>query len=127
MHFGGSTVLTLLHASNPHAVVLVHDPSRIYHAAYGDSPIFEMCELQREIDILENLYLPKGNRYKVVAVPTRGDENIEKVKGLTSLPIADVRREGGSAIVLDAVLEHLHKEYSWSPNKKLHLNDIKCK
>jgi uncharacterized NAD-dependent epimerase/dehydratase family protein len=118
MHFGGSTVLTLLHASNPHAIVLVHDPSRIYHAAYGDSPIFEMCELQREIDIIENLYLPNGNRYKVVAIPTRGDENIEKVKELTLLPVADVRKDGGRAIILDAVLGHLNKTYNWLPNNK---------
>jgi uncharacterized NAD-dependent epimerase/dehydratase family protein len=127
MHYACSSVLALLHASNPHAIVMVHDPTRKYHAAFAESPIFEMCELQREINILESLYLPKGNRYKVVAVPTRGDENIEKVKGLTSLPVADVRRAGGSAIVLDAVLEHLHKEYSWSPNKKMHPNDIECK
>jgi len=118
MHFGGSTVLTLLHASNPHAIVLVHDPSRINHAAYGESPIFEMCELQREIDIIENLYLPNGNRYKVVAVPTRGDENIEKVKKLISLPVADVRKKGGSLILLDAVLEYLKKEYDWRPNQE---------
>ena len=116
MHFGGSTVLTLLHASNPHAIVLVHDPSRIYHAAYGESPIFEMCELQREIDIIENLYLPNSNHYKVVAIPTRGDENIDKVKELTSLPVADVRKPGGSAIVLNAVLEHLNNTYDWLPN-----------
>jgi Uncharacterized conserved protein len=115
MHFGGSSVISLLHNSNPHAVVLVHDPSRKFHAAYGESPIFEICELQREIDIIENLYLPNGNKYKVVAVPTRGEENIKKTKKLTSLPVADVRTPDGPGIVLDAVLNHLNKAYQWVP------------
>lgn len=117
MHFGGSTVLTLLHASNPHAIVMVHDPSRKYHAAYGNSPIFEMCELQREIEIIESLYLPRGNRYKVVAIPTRGEENIEKVKKLTSLPVADARKSEGRAFLLDAVLMHLNRQFNWHPCK----------
>jgi uncharacterized NAD-dependent epimerase/dehydratase family protein len=116
MHFGCSNVITLLHASNPHAIVMVHDPTREYHAAFGDSPIFKMCELQREINITESLYLPEGNKYKVVAIPTRGNENIEKVKKLTPLPVADVRKPGGPAIILDAVLDHLQKEYNWSPS-----------
>jgi uncharacterized NAD-dependent epimerase/dehydratase family protein len=115
MHFGCSNVITLIHASNPHAIVMVHDPTRKYHAAFGESPIFEMCELQREIEVVENLYLPNSNRYKVVAVPTRGDDNIEKVKKLTSLPVADVRKPGGPAIILDAVLNHLKTEYNWKP------------
>jgi hypothetical protein len=94
---------------------MVHDPSRKSHVAFGDSPIFEMCPLQREIDIIENLYLPNGNRFKIVAVPTKGDENIKKVKKLTNLPVADVRKQGGPAIILDAVLHHLKKEYDWQP------------
>jgi len=116
MHFGGSSVISLLHNSNPHAIVMVHDPNRKYHAAYGESPIFEICELQREIDVIENLYLPNGNKYKVVAIPTRGEENIEKVKKLTSLPVADVRMPGGPAVLLDAVLDHLDKTYNWIPD-----------
>lgn len=119
MHFGGSSVISLLHNSNPHAVVLVHDPSRKLHAAYGDSPIFEICELQREIDIIENLYLPNGNKYKVVAVPTRGEENIEKTRKLTSLPVADVRTPEGPSIILDAVLDHLDKAYQWVPGLEM--------
>ena len=115
LHFGGSTVLTLLHASNPHAIVLVHDPSRKFHAAYGNSPIFEMCDLQREIYLIESLYLPGGNKYKVVAVPTVGKNNIEMVKNLTDLPVEDVRNTGGPAIILDAVLDHLEKTYNWRP------------
>ena len=119
LHFGGSTVLTLLHASNPHAIVMVHDPTRQYHAAFGNSPIFKMCELQREIDLTESLYLPGGNRYKVVAIPTRGEGNIEKVQKLTNLPVADVRKPGGPTIILDAVIEHLKKDYNWQPQNKL--------
>jgi uncharacterized NAD-dependent epimerase/dehydratase family protein len=119
MHFGGSTVLTLLHASNPHAVVLVHDPSRQYHVVYGNTPIFKMCGLQREINLIESLYLPGGNRYKVVAVPSWGEENLKKTKRITHLPVADVRKPGGREIILDAVLQHLEKEYMWKPSESL--------
>jgi uncharacterized NAD-dependent epimerase/dehydratase family protein len=115
MHYACSSVLSLLHASNPHAVVMVHDPERMYHAAFGNSPIFEMCSLQREIELVESLYLPGGNRFKVVAVPTKGLKNIEEVKKLTALPVADVRMHGGPALLLDAVLEHLYKTYNWLP------------
>ncbi len=115
IHFGCSNIITLLHASNPHAIVLVHDPSRKYHTAFGESPIFKMCDLNREITLIENLYLPGGNRYKVVAVPTRGEENIEIIKRMTNLPVADVRKPGGPSIILDAVLQHLEKAYNWSP------------
>jgi uncharacterized NAD-dependent epimerase/dehydratase family protein len=115
MHFGGSNSIVLLHASNPNAIVMVHDPSREFHAAYGTSPIYKMCSLQREIDIVESLYLDGGNRFKVVAVPTIGDENIYKVKELTSLPVADVRKHGGPAIILDSILDHLKEEYKWHP------------
>lgn len=113
MHFGFSSVLTLLHASNPHAIVLVHDPSREYHVIYGNSPVFKMTNLQREIELIESLYLPGGNPYKVVAVPSWGEHNLEKVKKLTSLPVADVRKPGGPAIILDAVLRHLETTYKW--------------
>jgi uncharacterized NAD-dependent epimerase/dehydratase family protein len=115
MHFGGSNSIVLLHASNPHAIVLVHDPSRKYHAAYGNSPIYKMCSLQREIDLIEGLYLPEGNRYKVVAIPGIGEKNIRALRQLTNLPIADVRIPGGSSIILDAVLKHLETTYNWIP------------
>jgi uncharacterized NAD-dependent epimerase/dehydratase family protein len=115
MHFGCSNSITLLHAGNPHAVVLVHDPSRKYHAAFGNSPIYKMCDLQREINLIENLYLDGGNKYKVVAIPTIGEDNIQTVKKLTKLPVADVRKPGGPAIILDSVIAHLEKEYNWAP------------
>ncbi|MBN1182702.1 MAG: DUF1611 domain-containing protein [Bacteroidales bacterium] len=116
MHYGTSSVLTMLHASNPHAIVLVHDPTREYHVVYGNSPIFKMCELEREISIIENIYLPGGSRYKVVAVPTIGLENVQRLKKQIDLPVADVRQKGGPALILDAVLEHLEKTYQWQPS-----------
>jgi uncharacterized NAD-dependent epimerase/dehydratase family protein len=115
MHFACSSSIALLHSSNPHAIVLVHDPSRKFHAAYDDSPIFAMCNLQREIDLIESLYLPGGNKYRVVAIPTIGKENIEIVKNMTDLSVADVRKPGGPAIILDTVLKHLAKSYDWKP------------
>lgn len=115
MHYACSSVLALLHASNPHAIVLVHDPNRKFHAAFGDSPVFKMCDLQREIDLLESLYLPEGNQHKVAAIATRGQKNIETLNKTTSLPLADVRMHGGPAALLDAVLGHLQKTYNWMP------------
>ncbi len=115
MHFGGSTSITLLHAGNPHAILLVHDPEREYHAEFGKSPIMKMCSLTREIEIIENLYLPGGNHFKVVGIPTIGKERIKKIKEISDLPTADVRQTGGPAILLDAVLNHLKKHYKWAP------------
>jgi uncharacterized NAD-dependent epimerase/dehydratase family protein len=114
MHYGCSSTLAMLHGSNPHAIVLVHDPFRKKHLEYSDSPIFEMCGLQREIEVIENMYLPNSNRYKVVAIPTKGNSSIELLSKMNELPVADVRMPGGPAIILDAVLKHLEKEYNWS-------------
>lgn len=115
MHYGASNSITLLHAGNPHAIVMVHDPRRQSHAAYGDSPIFSMCELDREISIIENLYLPHGNRFKVAALATIGQENIHYLRNNQPLPVGDVRQAGGPAVILDAVLAHLETEYQWRP------------
>jgi uncharacterized NAD-dependent epimerase/dehydratase family protein len=115
MHFGTSCVITLLHASNPHAIVAVHDPQRVMHAGYPDSPIFKMCELEREIEIIEKLSLPGGNKFKVTALATIGKENIRTLEKISDLPVADTRQPGGAGILLDAVLKHLQKEYRWRP------------
>jgi uncharacterized NAD-dependent epimerase/dehydratase family protein len=34
MHYGGSCVLSILHAGNPHAIVMVHDEKRKMHVEY---------------------------------------------------------------------------------------------
>lgn len=115
MHYSGSGSIVLLHAGNPHAIVLVHDPSREMHAEMGQSPIFQMCPLEREIKIIESLGLPGGNEFKVVALATRGFENISKLKQSADLPVADARMEGGPSILLDAVLDHLGRMYQWRP------------
>ena len=115
MHYSGSGSIVLLHAGNPHAIVLVHDPSRHMHAEMGNSPIFKMCPLHREISIIESLGLPGGNDFKIVALATRGFENLSKLKQTVALPVADARMEGGPAILLDAVLDHLRHAYQWRP------------
>ena len=75
--------------------------------------------LKNEIEIVEKLSLPGGNNFKVNAIATIGDENIRSLEALRTkgelqdLPIADARKEGGRAILLDAVLSHLKKEYQY--------------
>jgi uncharacterized NAD-dependent epimerase/dehydratase family protein len=115
MHFSYSSSIALLHGGNPHAIVLVHDPTRKIHSKMADSPIFKMCELEREIGIIENLSLPGGNTFKVVALATIGEENIRTLEIVSDLPVADARQPGGAGILLDAVLKHLEKEYRWRP------------
>ena len=115
MHYAFSSSIALLHASNPHAVLLVHDPDREYHAEFDKSPIYKMCDLNREIRIIENLYLPGGNRFKVVGIPTIGNKNIEKLHKQIDLPIADVRQPGGPAYLLRQILQHLKQTYNWFP------------
>jgi hypothetical protein len=72
-----------------------------------------MCKLTHEIDLIESLSLPGGNRFKVVAIPTRGLHNIDKIKQLVDLPVADARSSSGPDILLDAVLSHLENRYGW--------------
>lgn len=125
IHFGTSCVIALLHASNPHAIIVVHDPQREMHAGYPDLPIFKICELNREIDIVESLWLPGGNKYKVVGLATIGKDNIKVLKKISDLPVADARQPGGAGILLDAVLEHLQSVYHWQPETQrslLHAN-----
>lgn len=121
MHYGTSNAITLLHAGNPHAIVMVHDQKRTMHVEYGDSPIFRMGTLKNEIEVIEKLSLPEGNKFKVVAIATIGDDNIETLEKMKvenkipNLPIADARKTGGPAIMLNAILKHLKNEYNWQP------------
>jgi uncharacterized NAD-dependent epimerase/dehydratase family protein len=111
MHYAYSSSIALLHAGNPHAIVLVHDPRRRSHAAMGESPIFRMCELEDEIGIIERLSLPGGNPFRVVALATIGEECVKELSRQSPLPVADARKPGGAALLLDAVLSHLAREY----------------
>ncbi|NJN28810.1 MAG: DUF1611 domain-containing protein [Cyclobacteriaceae bacterium] len=121
MHYATSSSVVLLHVGNPHAIVMVHDQKRTMHVEYGDSPIFKMGTLKNEIEIVEKLSLPGGNEFKVVAIATIGDDNIETLEKMRdrneipNLPIADARKIGGPEILLDAVLKHLKEKYNWRP------------
>jgi len=118
LHHYASTVVTLLHASNPHAIVLMHDPSRKYLLGYTDTEFFQVLPLQRNIDIIESMYLEGGTKYKVVAVSTWGEDNAEQVKKMTNLPVANGFKEDGPGIIMDAVLQHLKDTYKWIPSNQ---------
>lgn len=107
MHYAYSASIALLHAGNPHAIVLVHDPRRTQHSAMGDSPIFRMCSLDQEIAIIEGLGLPGGNPFKVVALASIGEACVAQLRAETGLPVGDVRAPGGPGVILDALLAHL--------------------
>jgi len=109
MHYAYSSSIALLHASNPHAIVLVHDPRRQQHAAMPPRRIFRMCALEDEIALIERLSLPGGNRFAVVALATIGDDCVRELTSTQALPVADARAAGGPAVLLDAVLAHLAK------------------
>ena len=104
--------LALLHGSNPDCIVLVHDDTRLNHKGFEeDAALYRMHPFQKHIDVLEMLSLPCGPVYKTVAIATIGDNNIENISASCKLPVADVRKPGGAAIILDALLQHLEKEY----------------
>ncbi len=111
MHYAYSASIALLHASNPHAIVLVHDPRRRMHAAMPARRIFRMCELADEIATIERLSLPGGNPLRVVALATIGQDCVQQLAASTDLAVADARQPGGPARLLDAVLAHLEREY----------------
>lgn len=117
-HFAASASIALLHGGNPHAIILAHDPRRKLHAEFGDSPIFTMYPLDYEMDLIERFSLPGGNKFKIVALATMGEENINTLKNTTSLPVGDARTPEWPKIFLDAVLAHLEKTYHWKPGSK---------
>ena len=114
-HPASTNAISLLMGGNPHAVVLVHDPSRKFHYTENDTEWFRIKELGEIIRVVEMLSLPASNKFKVVALATRGEENIQLLRSTQNLPVAEPRQEGGPAIILDAVLAHLETEYNWKP------------
>jgi len=122
MHYSGSGSIVILHVSNPHAIILVHNPGRKMHVEMGDSPIYKMCDLEREISIIENLSLPGGNNFKVVALATIGEKNINYLKKTTNYSVADVRQDDGPAILLDEIVKYLQKKYKWKPQGGLNVS-----
>ena len=100
--------LAILHGSQPDCIVIAHDPKR-EKLAYYDWPIAKLSE---EIEAAE--LLSRGSRAKVVAIASCGEEdereeNIEAIKKLSPLPVADVFLPGGPALLLDAILKYLKK------------------
>ncbi len=113
LHFATSAALTLIHSSNPDAIVLVHDPQRKFHLGFSNSKIFKMSELNTTIKITESLSLPNGNLLKIVALSTIGQKNISilnKMKNTGEIPniaVGDVLLENGSKTILKSIIEHL--------------------
>ena len=101
--------LALLHGSQPDCIVMCHDPKR-EKLAYFDWPIAKVNE---EIKIVEAL--TRSSQAKVVGIASCGkegerEENIEIIKELSSLPVADVFLPGGAALLVDAILKYLKKK-----------------
>ncbi|MFE2373609.1 DUF1611 domain-containing protein [Streptomyces sp. NPDC059398] len=91
--FGGLAT-SILQGSRPDAVVFVHDPSRRTRYHWEHLPV---ASPEREIPLVEAL-----GGAPVVAVVTRGRENVRALGGL-GLPVADVLDGGGADLVIDAV------------------------
>jgi len=101
--------LAILHGSQPDCIVMAHDPKR-EKLAYYDWPIAKLSE---EIEAVE--LLTRNSQAKVVAIASCGEEdereeNIEAIKKLSHLPVADVFLPGGAALLLDAILKYLKKK-----------------
>ncbi|NDZ80661.1 DUF1611 domain-containing protein [Streptomyces sp. SID10853] len=90
--FGGLAT-SILQGSRPDAVVFVHDPRRRTRYHWEHLPV---AAPEREIPLLEEL-----GGAPVVAVVTRGRENVRALGGL-GLPVVDVL-DGGADTVIDAV------------------------
>ena len=106
--------LALLHGSNPDCLILVHDESRKMHKGFDErSSLYNMHPLQRHIETLKMLSLPCGPEYNTVGIATIGDKNIYEIENLMAyngLPVADVRKSGGPAKLLDAILEYFNEK-----------------
>lgn len=110
--------LALLHGSNPDCIILVHDEHRKIHKGFEeDSPLYKMHPLKKYIEALEILSLPCGPVYRTIGIATIGYDNIKKISNIVNntIPVADVRKTGGPAIILNAILKHLDEVYNWAP------------
>ncbi|MFG2525779.1 DUF1611 domain-containing protein [Streptomyces sp. NPDC048527] len=93
--FGG-LASAILQGSQADAVVFVHDPRRRQRYHWEHLPI---GDLQTEIKLVEEL-----GGAPVVAVATRGEDNVERLRHI-GLPVADPLTRGGSETLLNAALE----------------------
>jgi uncharacterized NAD-dependent epimerase/dehydratase family protein len=101
-----AVAIALLHGANPDNIVIVHDENRKFHKGFDEnSELYGMHSLERYIKTLELLSLPCGPTYKTVGIATIGEKNINAIKSFIDLPVADVRLENGSNIILNAILE----------------------
>ncbi|KOT60758.1 hypothetical protein ADK43_13950 [Streptomyces rimosus subsp. rimosus] len=91
--FGGLAT-AILQGSQPDAVVFVHDPRRSRRYHWEHLPVHDP---RSEIRIVEEL-----GGAPVVAVATRGRENVDRLRSL-GLPVVDVLDGDGTAVLMDAL------------------------
>jgi len=101
-----AVAVALLHGANPDGLIIVHDEKRKYHKGFDEnSELYRMHTLERYIKTLEMMSLPCGPIYKTVGIATIGEKNINDIKNIINIPVADVRLKGGSSVLLDAILK----------------------
>ncbi len=96
--FGGLAA-SILYGSQPDAIIFVYDPNRTHRYHWEHLPIKDPKE---EIRTLEEM-----TGVPVVGIATRGSENIDKLKLLVSIPVADPLLGDGTQVLLSATWSQL--------------------
>lgn len=99
--FGG-LASSILYGSQPDAIIFVHNPDRTHRYHWEHLPIKDIKE---EIRTLEEM-----TGAPVVGIATRGLENIDKLKSLVSIPVADPLLNDGTQVLLSAAWSQLGVE-----------------
>ncbi len=92
--------LSLLHGSDPQAVILVHDPQRKYRMGLGMK--IPIPDWREERDLIEKL-----SRAKVVSLCTWGEENKEIMIKDSDIPVFDLTNSDDAEKLLDLLMDYL--------------------
>jgi|GEM_PF-2237678 len=96
--FGG-LANAILQGSQPNAIVFVHDPRRTQRYHWEHLPL---APLDLEIETIERL-----SGAPVVAIATRGEENVRQLRIEQNLPVGDPLNEKGLKVIGDAIKPYI--------------------